>query len=403
MQKKWKLRQQRTMIYMMVTMIVMLLLLLFLYLKSYNDSQSMVTVKIGDADDKWDMVSVGVDYSKFWINNYGLINQSVGAQYDGIIVNKSNSDITDWQLIITMPEEGRIDSFWNGNFYNEGKVLTFVPDENIKTIAPGECKTFGFVMISDNIMEFENMEFTGYRQKGLIQYELFWLLIVSAVIWVAFLMSYIMVSRQIRQYEKRRQNDTKIISETMEMFAEMIDAKDSYTRGHSVRVAYYAKEIGRRMQMDDEEIDTLGYVALMHDCGKMGIPDSVLSKPDILGPDEKKVIREHTVIGGKMLENFTSIDGIKEGALYHHERYDGSGYPLGLKGEEIPLFARIICIADSFDAMNTNRCYQDHRNTEVILQELRKNAGTQFDPDIVKYMIEMIKDGYCDSENVPET
>ena len=95
-------------------------------------------------------------------------------------------------------------------------------------------------------------------------------------------------------------------------------------------------------------------------------------------------------MGGKVLENFTAIEGLKDGALYHHERFDGTGYPFALKGEEIPFYARIIGVADSFDTMNSDRCYRDRLPKEKILEELRKNSGTQFDPEIVKYMIEMI-------------
>ena len=131
----------------------------------------------------------------------------------------------------------------------------------------------------------------------------------------------------------------------------------------------------------------------MHDCGKIGIPDSVLNKPGALNPDERKVIEEHTKVGGNILEHYTAIEGIKEGALYHHERYDGGGYPEGLKGDEIPFVARMICVADSFDAMNSDRCYRKHLPKEVIIKELEKNMGKQFDPDVAKCMIDLINEG----------
>lgn len=106
------------------------------------------------------------------------------------------------------------------------------------------------------------------------------------------------------------------------------------------------------------------------------------------------MVKSHTQLGSKVLENFTAIDGIRDGALYHHEGYDGTGYPEGLKGEDIPLYARIICVADSYDAMNSNRCYRGHLEQDSILEELNANAGTQFDPTIVKHMIAMISDGF---------
>lgn len=114
--------------------------------------------------------------------------------------------------------------------------------------------------------------------------------------------------------------------------------------------------------------------------------------------EERSVIKEHTIMGGKVLENFTEIEGLKDGALYHHERFDGTGYPFGLKGKEIPFYARIIGVADSFDTMNSDRVYRERLPKEKILEELKKNAGTQFDPEIVKYMIEIIQEGFIDQE-----
>ena len=147
------------------------------------------------------------------------------------------------------------------------------------------------------------------------------------------------------------------------------------------------------MGLSDEEVKMLGYLGLMHDCGKIAIPDDVLNKRGGLTDEERKLIEEHTTRGGQMLENFTSLPGIRDGALYHHERYDGKGYPQGLVGKEIPLYARIICVADAFDAMNSDRVYRNRLPKAKILFELRSNAGTQFDPEIVEYMIAMYQEG----------
>ena len=196
------------------------------------------------------------------------------------------------------------------------------------------------------------------------------------------------------KYLKRQKRDAQIIIQSMNTFVNMIDAKDTYTQGHSARVAIYSREIARRMKFSEDEINTLYYIALMHDCGKIGIPDAVLKKPEKLTDSEWSLVKSHTQLGSKVLENFTAIDGIRDGALYHHEGYDGTGYPEGLKGEDIPLYARIICVADSYDAMNSNRCYRGHLEQDSILEELNANAGTQFDPTIVKHMIAMISDGF---------
>ena len=147
------------------------------------------------------------------------------------------------------------------------------------------------------------------------------------------------------------------------------------------------------MGFSDEEVRNLGYIALMHDCGKIGIPDDILTKPSKLTDEEFKIMQGHTTYGGKVLKDFTAINGIVEGALYHHERYDGNGYPKGLKGTDIPIYARIICVADALDAMNSDRCYRPHLQPDVIKQELKNNAGTQFDPDVVECALELIEAG----------
>ena len=151
------------------------------------------------------------------------------------------------------------------------------------------------------------------------------------------------------------------------------------------------------MHMDEETQTNLYYVALMHDCGKIGVDDAILRKPGKLTKEEFDQIKAHTTIGYEILKNFTAIPDIRDGAHYHHERYDGNGYPEGLKGNEIPLFARIICIADSYDAMSSKRCYRDPFPADITIEELRSNAGRQFDPDIVQYMIDMINDGFTGS------
>ena len=199
-----------------------------------------------------------------------------------------------------------------------------------------------------------------------------------------------------KKYKEQQKIDEKIIKQSMDMFIGFIDAKDAYTRGHSTRVAEYATELARRMKLSKDNVEKLYYITLMHDCGKVGVPDSVLKKPGKLTDTEFEQIKAHTIVGDDILKNFTAIDGIREGAHFHHERYDGKGYPMGLKGEKIPLFARIICVADSYDAMSSDRCYRTHLEDDVIISEFKKNKGKQFDPELADIMIEMIKDGTAD-------
>lgn len=193
----------------------------------------------------------------------------------------------------------------------------------------------------------------------------------------------------------RRQKEYKELTEqTIKMVAKTIDAKDKYTIGHSHRVAVFSVEIGRRYGLKEEQLEQLYYSALLHDIGKIGIPDSILKKNDKLTKEEYQVIMQHPTIGGEILSDFTLVPWISAGAKYHHERYDGKGYNEGIKGEDIPLYARIISVADSYDCMNTTRIYRPPMAEEEIIKELENGKGTQFDEQFVNIMLEMMKDHF---------
>lgn len=199
--------------------------------------------------------------------------------------------------------------------------------------------------------------------------------------------------RKVDVLRKKQKQYHDMVNQSLETFAHAIDAKDQNTNGHSQRVAIYSAEIAKRMGMSDEEQEQIYYMGMLHDIGKIGIPDAILKKPGKLTEEEMQIIRNHPTIGGEILKDFTAIQGISDGARYHHERYDGNGYNEGLKGEEIPLAARIICVADSYDTMSSKRVYKELHEENYILSELDQCSGKQFDPEIVPFMIEMIKDG----------
>ena len=216
----------------------------------------------------------------------------------------------------------------------------------------------------------------------------------AVVVLQFFIIGFLVTRFNLKNYKERQRNDMEIILQSMNTFISFIDAKDPYTRGHSRRVAMYAAELAKRMGLSEDEVQNVYYAGLLHDSGKISIPDAVLNKPGKLTDDERALIQNHTVAGGKMLKQMSSVRGIRETALYHHERYDGSGYPEGLRGESIPLYARIVGVADSYDAMSSNRVYRRHLNKDEIIEEIQKGSGTQFDPEVVKYMVDMINDGY---------
>ncbi len=176
--------------------------------------------------------------------------------------------------------------------------------------------------------------------------------------------------------------------------ANTIDAKDAYTSGHSVRVAKCSKEIAKRLGWSEEEVQNIYHIGLLHDIGKIGVPDSILNKPSRLNEEEFVQIKKHPVIGGEILKNIRMIPGVADGALYHHERFDGKGYPFGLAGEEIPYCARIIAIADAYDAMTSNRIYRAKLPNEKVMAEFERCSGTQFDPYLAHVFVEMLKEDF---------
>ena len=182
-------------------------------------------------------------------------------------------------------------------------------------------------------------------------------------------------------------------NETILAIAKAVDAKDGNTSQHSARVSLYSVMIARRLGWSEKDCDNLRQIALLHDIGKIGIPDSILNKPGKLTAEEYDVMKTHVSIGARILKGFTLVEHLDEGVRYHHERYDGRGYMEGLKGEEIPLDARIIGIADAFDAMTSNRVYRERLDMETVIGELKKGRGAQFDPALVDVFLELIEDG----------
>ena len=191
--------------------------------------------------------------------------------------------------------------------------------------------------------------------------------------------------------------------EIISTIASMIEARDSYTKGHSVRVAEYSALLAKRLGWNEADVQNLKYVALLHDIGKVGIPDNILNKPGRLTESEFNIIKSHTTIGGEILKDIETIAGVDEGAKYHHERYDGKGYPCGFEGEHIPEVARIICVADAYDAMRSRRIYRDSLSLDVIRKELINGKGTQFDPTFVTAFVELMDEGALEIDfNEPE-
>ena len=181
--------------------------------------------------------------------------------------------------------------------------------------------------------------------------------------------------------------------DTILALSSAIDAKDEYTRGHSERVTVYSIEIAKEMGLEKDKIKELQIAALLHDVGKIGIPERVLLKNDRLTEEEFAIMKKHPEIGKDILAHIKLLRNSLPGILEHHERPDGKGYPLGLKGKEISLYGRIIAVADTYDAMTSDRPYRKGLPDEVAISEIQKNAGKQFDEEVVKAFISAYKKG----------
>jgi HD-GYP domain-containing protein (c-di-GMP phosphodiesterase class II) len=174
---------------------------------------------------------------------------------------------------------------------------------------------------------------------------------------------------------------------TIKTLLNALRCKDEYTWGHSLRVAYFCVSVGREMGLSSEELYELEVSALFHDIGKIGVPDAVLLKPTRLSEEEFQIMKLHPTKSFEILEEFPIFHQMALNAKHHHERFDGRGYPNGIKGEEIPLFARIILVADTFDAMTSSRPYRKGLPMEVAFNELREFSGSQFDANVVENFI----------------
>ena len=397
-----------------------------------NEKDNDVSVKAAPRGSTWTKV--------FDLNDEGLTEHNYQAYtYDFTVTNNTRDEVESFSFQLTFSRDVFLMSAWNGaleihQHVNGNEIVDTVPDlrdydpnahaiESVSVdgesliamkagdylvyypstsmnalempIEPLEATTPGIILyvaigenIDDSILA---LDYTFHRQ--LTSEPLFWISLAFLAIWIIALIVFAFTSAQIRKYQERHERDNIIINESIETFTGFIDAKDPYTNGHSKRVAIYTKRIAKELGYEGEELDRIYYIALLHDCGKIGVPDSILGKPGKLTPEEYEILKSHPVRGSEILKSFKSLENAGEGALYHHERYDGKGYPEGKAGEDIPFIARMICVADSFDAMNSNRVYREKLSRDRIISELEENKGLQFDPQIADVMLRLIREG----------
>ena len=373
-------------------------------------------------------------------DNIGLTENNIQAYtYDFTVSNNTKDDVSDFTFKLTFNKDVYLSSAWNGALeihQNTGEkeivstvpdLREFVPDDhNLETVTVDgetcvamkagdffvyypsssmnameipikayEGTTPGFILyvavdenINDSVLE---LDYSFHRE--FLKDPLFMGALIGLEVWLITVIIYAIASARIKRYQERHERDNEIIRESIETFTGFIDAKDPYTNGHSKRVGEYTRLIAKEFGYKGEELNHIYYIALLHDCGKIGIPDAILNKPGKLTDEEFEIIKSHTVRGGEILKSFKSLKDAEMGALYHHERYDGKGYPEGKAGEDIPFVARMICVADSFDAMNSNRVYRKLLTKERIISEIENNKGLQFDPQAADVMLRLLRDG----------
>ena len=264
------------------------------------------------------------------------------------------------------------------------------------------CIFFGLYITVLFWTPLNNMLIYNYTRDYLFYYPIFyWGFCLLVVAMDIFYKLY-----QIRQADNEKnleaevleavEGTKKLMIDAVTAISQMLDEKDVYTQEHSKRVAEYSKLIAKNLkahEFTDEEISLIYRSAFLHDIGKIAVPDAVLNKPAKLTDEEYGIMKNHTVWGGQILSGLEFLPQADMGAVYHHERYDGKGYPYGIKGEELPWMVRIISAADSLDAMNSNRCYRKHCDKDYIIGEFEKGAGTQFDKSVAETVITLIEEG----------
>ena len=262
--------------------------------------------------------------------------------------------------------------------------------------------TFHIAVLDGNTTNtLEESAYSFIKNKEIYDNDWFivYMLVVAmiAVAWLTWFIAKARIQRTLTIQRKRLELAEKQVqmgNETILAIARTVDAKDENTSQHSQRVSEYSVMIAEELGFDDKERENLRKAALLHDIGKIGIPDRILNKPARLTDEEYAVMKTHVTRGAEILKDFTLIENVVDGALYHHERYDGSGYASGLKGEEIPIYG------DAFDAMTANRVYRKKLDLDFVLGELERCKGTQFDPVMADIMINLVKSGRIDIESI---
>ena len=349
------------------------------------------------------------------LDTFDKDENSYRIQLKSVLIDDENYYLQKDAPCVISPEKERIEIFPEVINYSISNPLVSVylegVDEKPQIIPQKSLTSFVYTHIEPGVYNFHigilNDKGTNVVEEAVYVFEKqshfydylwfkFYLIIVAAIAiaWLTWYLTFNIQSKRIEKQQKEIDDfkkQVRMVNETIFAFANSVEARDKSTGRHSLRVADYSVLIAKEIGYSDVELENLHKIGLLHDIGKIGVPDSILNKPAKLNDEEYRIMKTHVNIGGEILKDFTLVPNVVEGAKYHHERFDGKGYPNGLKGEQIPLNARIIGIADAFDAMTANRVYRKAQNLSYVVDELKRCKGSQFDPVLVDVLLRLIE------------
>lgn len=344
-----------------------------IFVYNFNEKKS-VSVPV-----KMTISSIDLDGTQYYGNDISINKDVYRVAFNlSILGFRPNKGYTIYYML-----EG-IDDDFNVSIDNDRTIY-------YTNLAGGEYK-FIIKAVDEYGQESNTVTINLVKEKQIYEQIWFWIVLAILSLGLIVFITFIIIHIKTKQSLKKQLEYKHITVESIQAIARTIDAKDEYTNGHSIRVGHYSRLIAQNLGMKEDEVDNIYYIALLHDIGKIAIPDSILNKPGRLTDEEFKIMKSHTTRGAKILKGISTIPQIIEGAKSHHEKYDGSGYPEGLKGEEIPFVARIICCADCFDAMASKRVYKEPFPLDDIISEFERCKGTQFDPHIADVVVKMMKE-----------
>ena len=375
----------------------------------------------------------------FWEKNDAIEGEILNAKiYEATVTNSTGSLLHDWSLRIDIQDQCYLNNAWNGTMeihqktesgeicqelslqdcneddlkldyikggqdililLNRGDYIIYHPaeDQSFKeseiesTSSMAGEQSIGFIIYSlSGEDDLSYYTFTYYNQKNIFAGTEFTIFVILTPAWLIAMIVLLVILLMLKKYEKDIYKQSRLTTEFLDVFADYVDTREDVRKGHSRTVAQTARRIARKLGMTEMACDDVYYTALVHDIGKCNVPEYILKKKKGMTSEEEEIFRTHTKKGAEMFKDCTSIPGLANGVLYHHERYDGKGYPDGLEGENIPLVARIICIADCFETLSREDEHGIKKSDSDILEEMRADSGSIYDPTVFEAFSEVI-------------